>query len=421
MNQQPRILKTSASAPSIKVGASIGALLLLASVVLGQSEPKDTGSSSASAPSLAALPSWPKPGLLPGGAIFDSPTVLDFHLELGPTNLQFLRDHPREYTPARVVVNGKTYAEVGVKLKGAAGSFRSVDDHPAMTLSFSKFAERERFYGLSRIHLNNSVQDPTRMNEYLGSELFRAAGVPTPRVAWATVRLNDRDLGLYVLKEAFEKEFLRLYFGSSKGNLYDGGFLRDIDQDLNRESGEGKPDGADLTKLREAVNETDPAKRWERLHQILDVESFITYTALSVMLADWDGYPLNRNNYRIYFRPHDGRAVFLPHGMDQLFQRSNMEMDASWQGSVAWALFGNPQGLKLYQARCRQVFTNLFSLPSLTNRVAELSTVLAKADPHISSRADDLVYQMQSRHRTLRRDPFIQPPPPVTNNAAVKP
>jgi hypothetical protein len=69
----------------------------------------------------------------------------------------------------------------------------------------------------------------------------------------------------------------------------------------------------------------------------------------------------------------------------------------------------------------RQVFTNLFSLPYLTNRVAELSKVLAKADPHIPNHADDLIHQMQSRYRTLRRDPFIQPPPPVTNNAAVKP
>ena len=45
------------------------------------------------------------------------------------------------------------------------------------------------------------------MNEYIASDLFRAAGVPTPRVAWATVRINDRKLGLYVLKEAFETEF----------------------------------------------------------------------------------------------------------------------------------------------------------------------------------------------------------------------
>lgn len=63
------------------------------------------------------------------------------------------------------MVNGKTYHEVGVKLKGAAGSFRSVDDRPAMTLNFGKATEDQRVFGLRRLHLNNSVQDESRMNE----------------------------------------------------------------------------------------------------------------------------------------------------------------------------------------------------------------------------------------------------------------
>lgn len=353
----------------------------------------------------------PKPALVPGGEIFDQPTVLDFQIQLGRTNLDALREHAREYTAATVTVNGQTFTNVALKLKGAAGSFRPVDDRPAMTLHFGKWVQGRRLFGLRRLHLNNSVQDGSYLNEYLGSELFRAAGVPTPRVAWATVRLNDRPLGLYVLKEAFETEFLRIFFGGAEGNLYDGGFVRDIDQELERDSGSGPDDHADLKKLLAASQVQNLSERWERLQAVLDVDKFTTYAALSVMLVDWDGYPLNRNNYRVYFRPSDGRAVFMPHGMDQLFQRSYLELDAGWSGLLAWSLFDTPPGQKLYEARCREVFTNVFRLERITNLIARATAVLATVEPDITNRADSLTYQVESRFRVLRRDSLLKPPP----------
>jgi spore coat protein H len=345
----------------------------------------------------------------PGSEIFDHPTVLDFQVNLGETNLHALRRHPREYTPATVVVNGKEYHQVGVKLKGAAGSFRPVDDEPALTLHFSKWIKDQRVFGLRRLHLNNSVQDDSRMNEYIASGLFREAGVPTPRVAWATVRINERDLGLYVLKEAFETEFLRMFFGSDNGNLYEGGFVKDLEQGLAKESGKGPDDRSDVQALCTAMRDKDTTNRWEKLNRLLDVDLFTTYSALSVMLADWDGYPMNRNNYRVYFRPRDGKAVFMPHGMDQLFQRTDYELDASWTGSLAWALFDTPQGQALYQQRCREVFTNVFRLERITNTIAQVTAVLQKADHTITNSASDLTYRVERRYRSLCRDEFLKP------------
>lgn len=346
----------------------------------------------------------------PGSEIFDRPTVLDFHVQLTEASFEELRVNPREYVRATVVVNGVEYPDVGVKLKGAAGSYRPVDDKPAMTLHFSKWADGRRVYGLRRLHLNNSVQDESLLCEYLGSHLFRSAGVPAARVAWATVRLNDRKLGLYVLKEAFENEFLRLSFGNDKGNLYEGGFVRDLERGLSKESGKGPDDQSDVRALWAPVEEKDTDKRWEMLQKVLDVDLFVTYAALSVMLVDWDGYPLNRNNYRIYFRPTDGKAVFMPHGMDQLFQRSYAEMDASWSGALAWAVFDTPQGFKLYEERCHQVLTNVFKLETMTNLIARATDELKKVEPRLALSANDLEYRVQRRHRYVTRDPFLNPP-----------
>ena len=52
---------------------------------------------------------------------------------------------------------------------------------------------------------------------------------------------------------------------------------------------------------------------------MLDVDRFVTMTALDILFCHWDGYAMNRNNYRIYSDPESGKFVFMPHGLDQLF------------------------------------------------------------------------------------------------------
>src|SRR5205085_6050826 len=119
-------------------------------------------------------------------------------IELAPDKMAVLRKESREFVRVVVIEDGKTYRDVAVHLKGSVGSFRPLEDKPAFTLDFSRFSPGQKFHGLRRIHLNNSVEDPSYCNEQLGSELFRAAGIPAPRVTRAVVTLNQRRLGPYV-------------------------------------------------------------------------------------------------------------------------------------------------------------------------------------------------------------------------------
>src|SRR5207249_5635427 len=140
----------------------------------------------------------------------------------------------------------------------------------ALTLNFDRFLEHQRFHGIDKLALNNSVQDPSYLTEALCGELFLAAGVPTPRATHARVELNGRDLGFYVLKEGFDRTFLRRHFQNVNGNLYDGGFLREITEPLERISGEGDvPNRADLKALAAAALEPNHSLRLERLEQVL--------------------------------------------------------------------------------------------------------------------------------------------------------
>jgi hypothetical protein len=329
-------------------------------------------------------------------------------VELSQESLAALRTNPREYAPATVTLDGEVFAKAGVRLKGAAGSFRQIDDQPAMTVKFNKFVQGARWKGLKQIHLNNSVQDPTWLSEYLAGELFRSVGVPATRVAWAQVELGGRYLGTYVLKEAFEDQFLRRSFGNDSGNLYDGGFVQDIDQDIERDRGTGPVTRSDLKVLTRAARERNPAERWRRLQQTLDVDRFVSYAVVSTMIVDWDGYAMNRNNYRVYFNPADGKAVFLPHGTDPLFQRNEIGVEPGWGGMVAQALFELPEGRRLYLERFRQVFTNQFRVEIMTNLIQRVVSRLKADVPAFASRGRWATQQVRGRILSLSREPELR-------------
>jgi len=172
------------------------------------------------APLMAALLMWGGVGMgtgaespvrpaNPGGEIFTNAVFRRIILEITPGDLAELRKDPRKTVQATLREGGTNYPSVGLHLKGSTGSFRGVDERPSLTLNFDRFIPAQRFHGLSRIHLNNSVEDPTYLHEWLGGEMFRAAGVPAPRAGHALVELNGRNLGLYVLKEGFTGIFSR--------------------------------------------------------------------------------------------------------------------------------------------------------------------------------------------------------------------
>src|SRR5439155_403236 len=259
----------------------------------------------------------------PAAELFDGSVIPRLRIDIAASDLAELRQFSRKYVPAVLKEGEKTYQKVGVHLKGSTGSFRGLDDKPGLTLSFGKFTHGQKFHGVEKIHLNNSVEDPSYVNAFLGSELFRAAGVPAPRVGHALLELNGRLLGLYVLEEGFTEDFLALYFHKTKGNLYEPEQGHDAGEPLRLVSGNGADHQGDLKALAAAAREPDLRQRWQDLQKILDLERFISFMAMEVMTGHRDGYCLARNNFRIYHDLDTDKIIFLPHGMDQLFGKAD--------------------------------------------------------------------------------------------------
>jgi spore coat protein H len=378
------------------------------------------------APSATAASYAKKEKRAPGEEIFDNKTVLPLRIEISSNELARLRRNDRQDVRATVWEGSNVWHNVALHVKGAAGSRRVIDDaKPALTLRFNEFTPDQKFHGLRKIHLNNSVQDASYMCENICGELFRKVGVPAARVSYATLELNGKKRGLYVLKEGFTKDLLGIYFKNTKGNLYDGGFLREVSEQLERDLGgdDDVKDWSDLKALAKAAQEPDAEKRWEELNRVLDVERFFKFMALEVMTWDWDGYFMNRNNYRVYHDLDTGKMVFFPHGMDQMFwepTRPILPQDKINSSLVGRAVLTTPAGKKIYREYFGEVFTNIFQVEVLTNRVNELAALLK---PHVGSDHEGHVKTIRdriaARHKSLALALTLPEPEPLKFQSGV--
>ena len=415
---------------------SSNGLVVLVLVAAGASALTANAPYVASASADDAAPSGPHDAAAAGGApeigpdaadaaadIFATDRVLRLRIRLAPRDEDRLRNEPRRYVRGVLEEEGGgTFRNVAVKLKGAAGSFQAFDDRPALTISLGKFAPGRSFHGLGKFHLNNSVQDESLTHEWLAEHVCRRAGVPAPRTAHARVSINDRDLGVYVLKEGFDEAFVGRHFAAARGNLYDGGFTQDIDGELEKDCGDGPDDGSDVAGLVEACREPDPGRRREAIAARLDVDRFLSFMAVELMLGHWDGYTQSANNYRLYFDPADGRAHFLVHGMDQILGDPAASILDTPNAIVARAVMEDPEWRDAWRERVRELVP-LFDPPEpLLARVAALARrlepALAEIGPEAAAdhveRVRELTERIRGRADSLREQAVAPEPVPET-------
>lgn len=322
-------------------------------------------------PSLAAAQA--KSPKAQADALFREHQIVKLSIEMGNKEADALRREPRKYVSVTLKEGDAVYTEVGMHLKGAAGSFQGLDAKPGITLNMDKYHDGQLFHGLDKFHLANSVQDGSYINELICGEIMMAAGIPASRITHATVSINGRPRGFYYLKEGFDKAFLKQHFKTTNGNFYDGGFLREIDQPLQLLSGaETVKPYVDLKELNAAALEPNDNLRMQKLEKCLDLKRFISYLAVESFTWDWDGYPMNRNNYRIYHDPLRDKLVFLPSGMDQMFGNPGGPLIPGCQGIVARKLLESPEGKKRYLARMEELLENEFLPDTWFARLDEL-------------------------------------------------
>lgn len=313
----------------------------------------------------------------PSEAVFDRTVLHTVEITVAEADLGQLATDIDNRVPCDIRYDGTTVTRAGVRQKG--NTLVPLGQKPSFSVRFDELVDGAHLFGLEKLLLNSSLQDSTFYGEQMGEGMFALAGIPAPRVAHARVSLNGKELGLYVVVEATDKEFVRDHFGKEhdEGNLYEGpccgDFVDDIDRlDLDDEKKDGRTRD-DIAQLADVILTTPDNELGAALEERLDLDGFLTTYALEAMLGHWDGYSYRANNYYLYNNPEDGRFVFLPHGMDRILR--DPETDAP-------LVSFDPETLPL--ARLSQ---RIRSIPELDERWrAELSRLV----PEVWDKADVL-------------------------------
>ncbi len=184
---------------------------------------------------------------------------------------------------------------------------------------------------MQQLNLHNNVMDPTHVRQALSYPVFQAAGVASPRTAFAEVSLTidgecDREpLGLYTLVEEIDKAFLRRHFQTDKGMLLKPEGTQGLEYKgedwaayswFEPKSKPKKGEAQRLIDLTRLIHKADDAQFRKEIGTMLDTEQFAGFLAANTLLSNMDSFLTQVHNYYFYLPPKSDKFVFLPWDMD---------------------------------------------------------------------------------------------------------
>src|SRR5262245_22314790 len=241
------------------------------------------------------------------------------------------------WAQADLTVDGKSLRKVGVRYAGDITYFASgVGLKRPLKIDIARF-EKQNLHGLAALHLHSMPLDPAKAREAIAFAVFRDAGVPAPRTAFAEVtltvpgRFDKEPLGLYTVVEDVDRRFLADQFGTDRGLLMRPARMRGLDflgDDWERYTGQYQPLGEPakeetkrLIDFSRLVNEAGDDEFKKRIDSILDVDEFLRFTAANALTTNLESFLALGHNYSLYLNPKTNKFVFIPG--DQEFSFAN--------------------------------------------------------------------------------------------------
>lgn len=288
------------------------------------------------------------------------------------------RPAPSPYTwrEATVTLDGERYDRVAIRKKGGLTGMDTT--RPALRLDLDRHVAKREWRGQDDLVLNRTIQDPAVVRTCVAYRLMAAAGVPSPRCAYAHVTVNDADLGVYVHVERLDKDFLEEHFEDATGALYEGatsdlreGWVGSFDAESD-----AAEDRTALDALAAAVGAA-PADL-DGVGARLTLDDFLTYWAMEALLESSDGYASNNNNFYLYLDPQTSRFRFLPWGLDAVLPVPMEPMGARVAPVLATALL--PRVLYAQAGTRAQYLDRVAALNDALFGASALPDLLAQLD-----------------------------------------
>ena len=211
------------------------------------------------------------------------------------------------------------------------------------------FRKDRTFGGMTKIDIKyNSTFDETYIRELYAMKLFRDNGIYAPNITLVNVsalnkNTNMINLGVYRIHESIDEEFVVRHIEEKVGDLYkctwgNSGNGADLTNDWNYENligvndelknefyayekktnkkkdkTTGLRDFSSMINFIRDINEKDA----NQLGNYIDADYFAKFEAVNYILGNPDCIRNHANNYYIYFRKSDGKAIIIPYDYDR--------------------------------------------------------------------------------------------------------
>ena len=252
-------------------------------------------------------------------------------------------------------------------------TFDDDDYYGADAKTWDKDARKERknrtFATLEKLDLRwNRCDDSTYLKEYFAYETYRQYAVPAPHTNLCSFDWSGNHMGVFTINEPVDSVFIQKYFpqDAQDGDLYKVGWAGNengsftstnsigIENEDNWEfyaydlkTNKKTSTHQALKDLIQTLNREDVSK--ERFAQLVDMDSFLAYCAVSYLLGNPDDMRNNYNNFYVYFRSDNGKAVIIPYDYDRC-----LGITAHWNPTGDGVTGDNPFSLTLAADGSRQ-------------------------------------------------------------------
>ena len=306
--------------------------------------------------------------------LFDPKTRVDIHIRMSPQELQKMQDDYDRYSSfgskspiyrradVTIRLDGVAYEikDVGVRMKGNTSRMAFYDAQKGIyngihfKLDFQETFDDKAYYGsdaqvwsdaqarkarknrtfatLEKLELRwNKCEDASYIKELYAYDLYQSQGVLAPRLNLCSMDWSGVHLGVYTVGEPVDEVFLakRLPANELGGDLYkcggadftntnsigieneDKGQFYSYDLKSNKKTSQHTA----LKGLINGLNAGNVTK--ERFAQLVDVDNFLSYAAVSWFVGNPDDLRNNYNNFYLYFLKSSGKAIIIPYDCDR--------------------------------------------------------------------------------------------------------
>ncbi|MBN1973663.1 MAG: CotH kinase family protein [Sedimentisphaerales bacterium] len=270
-------------------------------------------------------------------SLYDIKTLRTLFLEFEDNDWESeLEDfyHTDVDVPAKLIVDGKTYENVGVRFRGNTSyQMAGTGSKRPLNISVDFINKNQYLYGYRTLNLLNSINDPTYMRQVLYHHIARQY-IAAPKVNYVRLVINGENWGIYINVQQFNTDFIMDEFDVRKGARWkvpqmspNGGLVYVGD---NAESykriyeikSKDKPESwASLINLCKVLDQTPPEELENELRPILDIDGVLKFLAIENALINSDGYWVRASDYLIYQDP-TGRFHIFPYDTSETLNQA---------------------------------------------------------------------------------------------------